>query len=213
MLATGALAVAFALAGCGSSGGSASSTGEASFIGRASNATVFIQWTRTGNSLSGSLQEAIVKEGDSISSKDESEVESSSRAFSGTIDGDGLTLTLNEGLGSTKALVGKMGGAGFTMTFPGVLHALTTIRFEAGSVSTYNAAVTALEAQTAATSASPPSSGEQSTAPQSGGLVGTDCRNAQRPGRPLRRHRWPRAQLCDGPPSNERLLREQRRTP
>jgi ribosomal protein L14 len=53
---TGALIVV----GCGGSSQVSSSVG--SYIGHASNAAVFIQWTRSGNSLSGSLQEAITKE-------------------------------------------------------------------------------------------------------------------------------------------------------
>jgi hypothetical protein len=139
----GACAVV-ALVGCGgstrSTGTSAASpSGAAAYVGQATNAEVFIQWTRAGNGLSGSLQEAVRAEGGG------SGVESSSRAFTGTIDGDGLTLTLNEGLGSTKALVGKMTANGFTMTFPSVGHRLVTITFVPGQVSDYNHAVSELE--------------------------------------------------------------------
>ena len=51
---------ALILVGCGGSSQVSSSVG--SYIGHASNAAVFIQWTRSGDSLSGSLQEAITKE-------------------------------------------------------------------------------------------------------------------------------------------------------
>jgi hypothetical protein len=65
------------------------------------------------------------------------EVESSSTAFTGTISGNGLTLTLNQGLGSTNARVGQLRGDGFTMTFPAQEHALTKITFVPGTVSDY----------------------------------------------------------------------------
>jgi len=160
-------AIVLAIAGCGSSTGttasstvattatsSTASSGAASFIGQATNAEIFIQWTRAGNSLSGSLQEAVRKEPGS------SEVESSSRAFTGTVDGDGLTLTLNEGLGTTKALVGQMTADGFTMTFPAVGHELTSITFVPGQVSDYNHAVSEIEGRS---EQGPSSSGREST--------------------------------------------------
>jgi hypothetical protein len=148
------LAVVFAVAGCGGSTtrtgaaapsstapstGTTPQSGSASYVGQAINAVVFIQWTRAGSSLSGSLQEAIRKE------RGSNEVDSSSSAFTGTISGDGVTLTLNEGLGSTKALVGQLNANGFTMTFPGQEHALTSITFVPGVVSDYNHAVLEIE--------------------------------------------------------------------
>jgi hypothetical protein len=102
---------ALILVGCGDSSQVSSSFG--SYIGHASNAAVFIQWTRSGDSLSGSLQEAMAKEGEGGG------VESSSRAFTGTINGKGLTLTLHEALDSTSALVGRLSARGFTDLFDG----------------------------------------------------------------------------------------------
>ena len=129
------VALAITLAGCGSS--SLANSGAASYVGQASNAEVFIQWTRAGDSVSGSLQEALRKESGGVVS--------SSRAFTGTIDGNGLTLTLNEGLGSTKALVGQMSAGGFSMTFPGAEQRLITITFVPGQVADYNHTVSELE--------------------------------------------------------------------
>ncbi len=180
LLASGAAALV--LSACGSGGESAAG----SYVGRASNARVFIQWTRAGNSLTGSLQEAIAKEGEGAG------VESSSRAFTGTTANNGLTLTLNEGLGSTKALVGRMTGQGFVLTFPGAHHGLITITFAPGQVSDYNAAVDELEAQstpalatapnaTTPTTRPEPSSGESSATPTRGALVGNDCESLPGP--------------------------------
>ena len=114
-------------------------SGEASFVGQATNAEILIQWTRSGNDLSGLLQEAIRKAPGST------EVESPGRAFTGTMSGNGLTSTLNEGLGSTSALVGTLRGSGFTMTLPGEDHRLVTVAFVPGTVADYNHAVLEIE--------------------------------------------------------------------
>jgi hypothetical protein len=67
------------------------------------------------------------------------------RPFTGTVEGNGLTLTLNEGLGSTTALVGTTNEGGFTMNFPAIGHALTRITFVPGTVADYNHAVLEIE--------------------------------------------------------------------
>jgi len=76
------------------------------------------------------------------------------------IGANGLTLTLNEGLGTTKALVGQMTADGFTMTFPAVGHELTSITFVPGQVSDYNHAVSEIEGRS---EQGPSSSGREST--------------------------------------------------
>jgi hypothetical protein len=117
----GAVALGVATGGCGSKQGSAS--GAESYVGRAGNVVVIVQWKRTGNTLSGSLQEAIIKH---------AEGSETSSGFTGTVSGHRLTLTLKEGLGSTKRLVGQVTPGGFTLTFPGVGKRLTVIRFAPG---------------------------------------------------------------------------------
>lgn len=122
--------------GGASSGGSAQGTentnGPASFIGDASNAVMFVQWTRSGQNVTGSLREAITKtpEGSGLKSDD--------RAFTGVIHGNGITLNL-QGLEST-AYVGEVKSDGFNLTLPGKGDALTTIEFTPGEVATYNEA-------------------------------------------------------------------------
>jgi hypothetical protein len=149
---TTVLAAIVVLAGCGGSTATTTSTsapestattsipaGSASYVGQATNAEILVQWTRAGNALSGSLQEALRKEPGS------DEVVSSSRAFTGTVAGNGLTLTLPEGLGTTKALVGTVSGNGFTMTFPAEGHELLSLTFVPGTVADYNHAVKEIE--------------------------------------------------------------------
>jgi len=135
------------LVGCGSDEGNGAITtitrsttnGAFSYVGQATNAEVFIQWTRAGNGLTGSLHEVIRGESGG------SGLESFSRAFTGTIDGDGITLTLAEGLASTSALVGMTNAYGFELTLPGAHHLLVPIKFFPGHVADYNHAVRELE--------------------------------------------------------------------
>jgi hypothetical protein len=81
--------------------GAEETNGPASFIGHASNAVIFIQWTRSGQSVTGSLREAIKKAG-SLG------LESTDKSFTGVIDGKGLTLTLKAALGESSSLVGEV---------------------------------------------------------------------------------------------------------
>jgi len=118
--------------GSSSAKGTEETNGPASFIGHASNAVVFIQWTRSGGSVTGSLREAISKRG-SLS------LESADRAFTGVITGKGITLNLNSALGESTAYVGEVKEDGFTLTVPGQGSNLITINFEPGEVSGYDA--------------------------------------------------------------------------
>ncbi len=113
--------------------GAEETNGPASFIGHASNAVMFIQWTRSGQNVTGSLREAIKKAG-SLG------LESSDKSFTGVIDGKGLTLTLQAALGESHSLVGEVKEPGFTLTLPGQGSSLITVAFEPGEVSGYNEA-------------------------------------------------------------------------
>jgi hypothetical protein len=134
------IGVALAVAGCGSSARSIAGNGAASFIGRASNAVAFIQWTRAGNSVTGSLQSATFKQPLG------SGLQSSQVSFTGTITGNGVTLQLNSALlGDTTSLNGQLGGSGFTLTFPGQHGSLIMITFTPAQTADYNGAVRELE--------------------------------------------------------------------
>jgi hypothetical protein len=113
--------------------GAEEANGPASFIGHASNAVMFIQWTRSGGSVTGSLREAISKAG-------ALRLESADRAFTGTVAGKGITLNLSGALGESTAYVGEVKENGFTLTVPGQGSSLITINFEPGEVSGYDAA-------------------------------------------------------------------------
>lgn len=113
--------------------GAEEANGPASFIGHASNAVMFIQWTRSGRSVTGSLREAIEKAG-TLS------LESADHSFTGVIAGKGITLNLSGALGEGTAYVGEVKEDGFKLTVPGQGSNLITINFEPGEVSGYDAA-------------------------------------------------------------------------
>jgi hypothetical protein len=108
-------------------------SGRASFLGHASNAVMFIQWTRSGSNVTGSLTEAIAKR-DSLS------LESDERAFTGVIDARGITLNLHGAFGESAAYVGEVRERGFKLTVPGQGSSLISVSFEPAGVSEYDEA-------------------------------------------------------------------------
>jgi len=122
--------------GCGGSSATKSSAG--SFLGKASNAVILIQWTRSGNAVSGSLQQTLLADpaGSGVSTQQIS--------FTGLVAGNGLTLQLSKGLGTTTSLVGTLSGSGFMLTYPGNGSNLIQVRFTPGQISGYTQAVSEL---------------------------------------------------------------------
>ncbi len=101
---------------------------------------VFIQWTRSGSSLSGSIQQT------TLNTIAGSGANSSQASFTGVVSGNGLTLQLNSDLDGTSSLVGQLSGDGFTLNYPGSqTGSILQIAFAPGQVSDYNADVSNLE--------------------------------------------------------------------
>ncbi|MGA2469282.1 MAG: hypothetical protein ABSG64_01160 [Solirubrobacteraceae bacterium] len=133
----GAALSALALAACGSS------NGPASFVGRASNAAFFIQWTRNGSQLSGSMEEAILQNDQSGSSTPNS-VSSTNYSLTGTISGSGVTLSLDQGGGN---LTGTLNGNQLALSFPGQNSGVITVDLTGGIASGFNRDVADLQGQ------------------------------------------------------------------
>lgn len=143
---------ALCLASCG-----AGSSSQGSFVGAASNAAVLIQWTRNGSQLTGELEQALLQGG---GSSGQESVSDQSIAFTGTVSGSSVTLSLNQGLGSTTNLTGTLNGGELDFNYPGQGGGLITIPMRSGTASDYNADLSHLQgqagqanAQTAATQA------------------------------------------------------------
>ncbi len=112
--------------------GAEETNGPGSFIGHASNAVMFIQWTRSGQNVSGSLREVLSKQPAG------SGITSSGHAFTGVVHGSGVTLNV-QGLEAT-AYVGETKGNALNLSVPGKTDSLITIEFEPGNVEAFNEA-------------------------------------------------------------------------
>jgi hypothetical protein len=106
--------------------------GPGSFVGRASNAVMFVQWTRAGETVTGSLREAIQKKPAG------SDLNATDHAFTGVIHGNGITLNL--GGAEPTTYVGEVNGNNFNLTLPGQGSSLITVPFAPGEVAAYNEA-------------------------------------------------------------------------
>lgn len=135
----GAIIVALivAVAGCGSN--ASSQNGTASFLATRSNAVIFIQWTRSGAAISGSIE--LTGPG----SPPGTEVSTQQSAFTGTIAGGGLTLQLEQTLYLATTLTGRIRGPGITLTFPGANNSLVPVTFAPDTTAAYNRAVHVLQ--------------------------------------------------------------------
>ena len=130
-----------ASAGSGSSSGGSNGT-SGSFVGTASNAAILVQWTRSGDQLTGELQQALLDGSGSTE-----QVSSQLEAFTGTISGNSITLSLNQGLGSVTNLTGTLDGQELALNYPGQGGGVITIRMAPGGPSDFNADLTSLRGQ------------------------------------------------------------------
>ena len=118
--------------GDGSAQGTEDTNGPGSFVGRASNAVMFVQWTRAGSSVTGSLREAIEK------ARAGSGLTSTDHALTGVIHGNGITLNLRD-TSEDASYVGEVRGEDFNLTLPGKGNSLITVEFAPGEVAEYDA--------------------------------------------------------------------------
>lgn len=127
-------AAALGIAACGSSRPSSGS-----YVGRASNAAIYVQWTRSGNKLTGELHQALLQ-----GSSGQTGVSSQSVAFTGTVSGSSVTLTLNQGLGSTTNLTGSLRSSQLALSYPGRNGGVITVSMTSASAAAYNTDTAAL---------------------------------------------------------------------
>lgn len=102
------------------------------FLALASNGALFIQWTRTGDSVQGTLSEAYTSQSDAT------QTQSESHSFTGVVSGSNVTLTLDSGVNWNGTLKGS---SNVTLSYTGSDGSLQTFDFHRASVSDYNAAV------------------------------------------------------------------------
>jgi hypothetical protein len=122
------------MAGCGGD-----DDGPASYVGQASNAVVYVSWTNSKDVLSGQLTQA--RASDDVS---KGTVDTERMSLDGKIDGKAVSLRLNEGLGSTSTLTGKLDADMLALDYPGNAGAIITIKMHKGDGAVFNAALAAL---------------------------------------------------------------------
>src|SRR5690242_10522014 len=82
------------------------------YLAQSANSAQFLQVTRNGNNLSGDLQSA------SISTSDPTTVTTFNASFTGTTDGNSVTLTFPQGLGFASSISGSYSGNNIDLSVP-----------------------------------------------------------------------------------------------
>ena len=106
------------------------------YLADESNAAFFIQWTRSGNNLSGTAQ------AESLSGSAPNEVVASSTiSVEGQVHGSTITLSFNNG----STVFGTLSGGSFTVNFPQSDGSLAPVTFTSASAVQFNQALSALQ--------------------------------------------------------------------
>ena len=107
------------------------------YLAYASNGVLFIQWTRVGNNVTGTLSESY------SDPTNAAEVNHESDTFKGVISGSSVTLTLDDNTNWNGTLTGD----GVTLSYTASDGTLHTFPFAKGTVAEYNTAVQGVTAQ------------------------------------------------------------------
>ncbi len=118
---------------------------DGSYLESSATDVAFVRWTDSHGALSGTFDYVTVDSSTPTGTNTEEQ------SVAGLRNGDHVSLTLNQGLGSLKTLTGALSGSGsrqvLTLTFPQVDGQLADAAFVTASVDEYNAAVAALAGQ------------------------------------------------------------------
>jgi hypothetical protein len=104
---------------------------------------LFIQWTQTGSSLTGSLAEAYLQTADAQT------VSTQNDAFSGVVSVDSVYLTFPQGFGTVTNLSVQIQGVNLVLSLPQQDGTLLPVTLSPGAATDYNQAVAALQSQAA----------------------------------------------------------------
>jgi hypothetical protein len=130
--------VAGVLATTGLLSGSKSEQGLRGWIYRDSTSAVFVQWTRTGNTVQGSMSVA------DLDSAEDTSVTTYDVAFTGTVGGHSVSLTFTRLLGSATTVAGQLGGSNSVLSLPQSDGSLQSITLHPAATAEYNADLVAL---------------------------------------------------------------------
>jgi len=129
----------FAIAGTDSSNPASAEHSLINWVGTDSNVAVMLQWTRNGNTVTGSLIASDLVSGGSTS------LQSVDQAFTGVINGEGATLTFPGWFGATMNLAAQLHGSNLTLSFPESTGGVHEMVLASGNVTDYNNDVAELQ--------------------------------------------------------------------
>lgn len=111
-----------------------------SYVAEFSNGAAYLAWTRTDKTVSGNFSQAIWRDGDSALTNEALNV-------TGTADGNGISLKLDEGLGLGPTGVGTFDGDRLTLTFPSTNGKVNQYVFRPGTQADYAGLVATVQSQ------------------------------------------------------------------
>jgi len=111
------------------------------YLAHASNGVVFLQWTRSADTLTGALTQAYTAPGDPTALKHDS------ATFTGVLSGGSVTLNFPQGLGTSTTWSGTLNGDTLIMSFAAADGSLQTLTFTPGTVADYNTALAQVQAE------------------------------------------------------------------
>lgn len=113
--------------------------GQRGWVASDPSTAIFLQWTRTGDTVSGSLTFSY------LTRNDAQQVSTENQAFSGVLNGDSVTLSLPQGLGSSTNLAVQIRGAQLVVSWPQQDGTLLPLALNPGAATAYNQAVADLQ--------------------------------------------------------------------
>jgi hypothetical protein len=114
------------------------------WVGSDQTDALMIQMTRTGTSLSGTLDDT------SLDSPDSTAAKAVHAAFTGAVDHEAVTLTFPQGLGFSTSLSGTLSDRRLSLRLPQDDGAVATVTLQVGSVDDYNRLVAAVNGRASA---------------------------------------------------------------
>ena len=117
------------------------------YLALATNGVVFLQWTQSGDTLTGTLTQAYTDPGNPAALKHQN------GPFTGVLSGGSVTLNFPQGLGLSTAWSGTLNGDTLILSYSAPDGSLSTLTFGPGTVADYNAALARVQGAAGAAAA------------------------------------------------------------
>jgi hypothetical protein len=127
------LLAALLVVGCGGDDGG----GSQSFVGKTPSVVLYVNWTRAGDEVTGSLTEAVFDER-------KNDVTTKRGSLSGEVHGSGVSLDFEQQYGEKSRLTGTLNGDVLELEYLSGASGVTTVRMQPGTADTFNAALAGL---------------------------------------------------------------------